>query len=456
MFHRISLFHRNFQNMANISIKFYLNRQKANPTTGTLPIYCRLIVERQKKEFRLPKTFDLKPAEEYLWNEMSQRLNTRKSPTNDYLNHLELTFQRELTFSEGITLEKLAEKLQQSSEESKSPKVPTIIEYFDDYLAEEIETPIRTEGTKKNYRNAFRQLKNYLRLNKLDRLKINEFTFKEANGFKLYLEKELDPTVKKGELSKKVANKEVSSSTKIKNVKPVFSKAVLEGFLKSNPFGKIRLNHRSQKGPHLTSFEIRKLYKLSLNNRGELHLIRDIYLFMIYTGLSWTDAITMTTRDIRETNGGRLGLIDSRDKTGCPYRQIIIRPAEAIIKKYSSQNRISRDERIFPTISNVDFNRKLKLLGSIADIPVNLTTKTARNTCREQIFEAGIRESLLISTYMGWSPRNDEKVKMQYLGITEQKLLQFSCELEIQLHNVVHEMLPEENEVILKANSLTW
>ena len=70
--------------MANISIKFYLNRQKANPTTGTLPIYCRLIVERQKKEFRLPKTFDIKLAEEYLWNEMSQRLNTRKSPTNDY------------------------------------------------------------------------------------------------------------------------------------------------------------------------------------------------------------------------------------------------------------------------------------------------------------------------------------------------------------------------------------
>jgi hypothetical protein len=137
-------------------------------------------------------------------------------------------------------------------------------------------------------------------------------------------------------------------------------------------------------------------------------------------------------------------------------RQVIIKPAEKIIKKYYKcwNNRLS--ERIFPTISDVDVNRKLKIIAPYAGIQIILKTKTARITCREQIYEANISETLVTDVYMGWSPSTKQKVKLQYLAVTENKLLRFASELEIHYHNVLIKTVLIQNEVISRANALTW
>lgn len=331
--------------MASTSLKFYVNNQKLNAKKGTLPIYCRLINNKNKKEFRLPKTFDIKDSEINFWNSMTRRLNIRNHPTNEYLNALEYKFQKLLTYSPEMSLEDFINEIQNIN--SKKEAEPSLIDYIDKYLIEEIETPIRKEGTKKNYRNAFKQLKNYLKYQKLDKIKICDFTFKEAKGFKLYLEKEFEIFEKKGLLIKKIANQEVSSSTKIKNVKPVFKKAVFEGYLKSNPFENIKLNHRSVKSPPLSSCELRRIYQLELSHLPDLDQIKDIFLFMVYTGLSIIDIHSLSSEDIRETNGGRLMLDDKREKSKSQVRQIIIRPAETIIKKYVCVGRNTKGKKYF-------------------------------------------------------------------------------------------------------------
>ncbi len=440
--------------MASTTLKFYLNKQKLNAKTGTAPIYCRLIAKKQKKEFRLPKTFDLKHSELSLWNEMSQRLNARNHSTNDYINSLEHKFQKLLTFSSGISLEDIVNSLQDINPITNEE--PTLIDFFDRYLAEEIETPIRTEGTKKNYRNAFRQFKNYLHYENLDKLRISQFSYKEAQGFKLYLEKDIDPKYKKEALSKKVPNKEVSSSTKIKNIKPVFLKAVREGYYLESPFSNVKLNHDSPKSPHLSSIEIRAIFEFDTSIKPELDLIKDIFLFICYTGLSITDALNLTTEDIKTTKTGRLSLVSKRQKTSSTIKQVIIKPAEFIILKYSQLKKSKFKSKIFPSITDVDINRKLKLLASYVGIMINLTTKTGRITCLEQIYEAGINDPILTNVYMGWSQKKENKVKLQYMAITEEKLLEFSSRLEIHYHNVLKHEILIENEVISKAKALVW
>ena len=146
--------------MASISLKFYLNRVKVNPKTGTFPIYARLLENRVKKEFRLPKAFDLKPSEDYLWNEMNQRLNSKNHPTNHYLHELDITFQKIITFSHKITIDEISIQLQNINRNVQNNQEPLLIDYLERYLHDEIETPKLAEGTKKNYRNAFRQFKN--------------------------------------------------------------------------------------------------------------------------------------------------------------------------------------------------------------------------------------------------------------------------------------------------------
>ena len=253
-----------------------------------------------------------------------------------------------------------------------------------------------------------------------------------------------------------MANSEVSSSTKIKNVKPIFKKALQEGLISTHPFTNIRICQTSEKSPSLTMQEIKNIYDLDLSEKPTLDLVKDIFLFMVYTGLSIIDTLTLSTNDIKEGNNGRYLIDTTRTKTNMQVRQIIIKPAEKILKKYWKYGRNKISEKVFPTISDVDVNRKLKIIASYSGIHTNLTTKTARITCREQIYEANATEPLLIDVYMGWRPSTKEKVKLQYLAVTENKLLRLASELEIHYHNVLNGSNIVQNEVISRANALTW
>jgi site-specific recombinase XerD len=220
---------------------------------------------------------------------MSQRLNLRNNPTNDYLTALEHKFQKILTFHDEISIENIANELQNISQ--KKEDNPTLVQYLDQYLKEEIETPVRKEGTKKNYRNAFRQLKIFLRYEKIEKIKLKDFTCNEARKFKLFHEKNIEPNNKKDYMAKKIANSEVSSSTKVKNIKPLFKKAVEQGLIKVHPFHNIVLCKTSEKSPNLTMQEIKAIYDLDLSQKPELSFVKDIFLFMVYTGLSIIDTL---------------------------------------------------------------------------------------------------------------------------------------------------------------------
>jgi hypothetical protein len=202
--------------------------------------------------------------------------------------------------------------------------------------------------------------------------------------------------------------------------------------------------------------EIKAIYDLDLSQKPELSFVKDIFLFMVYTGLSIIDTLSLSSHNVKQSNGGRYILDTTRAKTKMQVRQIIIKPAEIIINKYLRTRNSLINERVFPPISDVDVNRKLKIIASYAGININLITKTARITCREQIYEANISESMLIDVYMGWRPTTKEKVKLQYLAVTENKLLKLASELEIHYHNVINGIILYENEVISKANGLKW
>lgn len=444
--------------MPSINLKYYPHKDKVNAKSGKIPIYCRLLRGRVKTEFRLPKMFDLSNNELILWEESTQRLKQKSSPVNNYLNSLDFKFQQLITFSEGRlpNLKDIVLKLQDSQNYNEDECNPKIIAYLNRYLREEIETNTRKEGTKRNYRNAFKQLVSFLHYSKLSEIRIKDFKFKQAQEFKLYLEKEIDAQYLYACSTKKVANKEVSSSTKIKNIKPVFSKAINEGIISENPFKQVKLNHSSEKSPNLSTSELKAIYDYDFTDKTELQLVKDLFLFMCFTGLSITDTLSLSSEHIKELNELRLILEKNREKTRCQIKQVLIKPAELLLKKYYQPKKSSFPVQIFPKISDVDVNRKLKLIAIYAGIKINLTTKIARITCREQLFEATIGEPEIVNLYMGWSPTVRDKVKLQYLSITDNKLLQFSSQLEIYFHNVLKRGHVTQNEIILTANKLIW
>jgi Fe2+ or Zn2+ uptake regulation protein len=218
--------------MKKMSIGFHPIQSKINAKTQKIPINVRLIVDGQKSEMRLPSTYDLTANELCKWNSFQQRIDAKNCDINDYLNAI--NSRRKLLDIENLHTEQALSKkqiLDRILGRRESIQVPTVYDYCKEfYRIGVIDNIKRKEGTKENYNNAIKQLCKYLEYNNLKRLTFQEFTELHAVGFKTYLETKFDTSIDKHPalIGKKV-NTSVSSSTKVKNVKPIFKKAIKNG-----------------------------------------------------------------------------------------------------------------------------------------------------------------------------------------------------------------------------------
>jgi len=414
--------------MKKLSIGFHPNVKRKNVSNGKTQIVMRVILNGIKKEVRLPDVYDLSEADQLKWNPTSQRLDSKTSDVNDYLNAI-ISRRKSIdlrTDSKPISLNEVIDELLGSFEIKNEI---AIYDYAKRYLREEVENSSKKIGTKKNYRNAINQFCIFLELKGWSKLPIKDFKFEKANLFKKFLETPLENLevlgISKTECVKKYAagnqkvvkkktkalNVEGSSSTKVKNIRPVFEKAINEELIISNPFKKVKLSFIPEEPANaLTMPMLKRIVELENLNNGLIYT-KDLFLFMCFTGFSYVDMINFKSTEFEITDNG-VTLLDTkkRVKTGFRIKQILSNEAGAIMSKYFNSG-FGNYATIFPHESLESLNRKLKVIQSIADIPYNLITKCARLTFKFIARQSGITNDVLVKNLMGWkSPRTMEGV----------------------------------------------
>ncbi len=410
--------------MNKVNLTFYPNNGKKSARTGKTPIYLRLY-GAGKLEVRLNTLYDLSCEELPKWNEFSQRLDVKDSDINTYLSEIAKRFKslknEALLNGSQFSLLEIRDAILKTAD---SKKELTVSEYAKKYLIDDVETnKNRSEGTKKNYRNAINQLCQYLQYANKATYKLKDFDFEEADGFKKYLESAI-PSMPDKEI-----NTEVSSSTKIKNVKPIFNRAVNEGLISKNPFERVKLKFESEELAFSLNIEqLKSIYDLDFSNNNALEFAKDFLLFMCFTGLSYSDAIAFSMDYLSLRNDNKWLYDTSRNKTGKRVKQVIISYAQQIITKYLDKGFHYPNNRVFPQLTGENINIKLKLVAALAGISENISTKTGRITCSELIEEAGLEEMLLVHSFMGWS--NGKNIRRRYFSISYEKLLRFSQKFE--------------------------
>lgn len=422
--------------MNKVNLTFYPNKSKKSARTGKIPIYLRLY-GAGKLEVRLNTLYDLSSEDLDRWNEFSQRLDVKDSDTNSYLSEISKRFKSlkndALLNGSHYTLSEIRDVILKTAD---SKKELTVFEYAKKYLTEDVEkNKNRSEGTKKNYRNAVNQLCQYLQYANKATYKMKDFDFEEADGFKKYLESAIPS------MPDKERNTEVSSSTKIKNVKPIFNRAVNEGLIPKNPFDRVKLKFESDDLAFSLNIEqLKSVYALECSKNNALEFAKDFLLFMCFTGLSYSDAIAFSMDYLSLRNDNKWLYDTSRNKTGKRVKQVITSYAQEIINKYLNKGFNYLDNRIFPQLTGENINIKLKLVAALAGISENISTKTGRITCSELIEEAGLEEMLLVHSFMGWS--NGKNIRRRYFSISYEKLLRFSQRFE----NYISDNIIERNE----------
>ena len=404
---------------------FLLDSSKKHARTGKTPIYMRIIFKRKKTDVRL--LHDVSDDLFHRWDPFTMRFMERNNPINNYLSYLESRFQNLLITAHRELNEYDTVKIKDHILEirNEKPNEISLIKYVDNYLNDVI-NPNRqlSKGTKINYKKSVNHLKSFLEYNKLEKLLLVKFSNSIATKFKDYLVNDI-PAIDKCGMA------EVSAATIIKKLKPMMERAVLDEILGANPFKGIRLKNKSPLRDRLTIDQVKKLWELDLSNNSYLAVYRDIFLFSVFTGLAYQDAMNLKKTDIVAYDNDNLCIKIRRQKTDITTEVVIVKFVQEIIGRFNKMPETQILNSILPKRSNQKVNKVLKELAGRAEIPFELSTHIARHTFRQLLAEAGIGDYGVIKRMLGQSRGGD--VDEVYYSVTQSRLIDAKEKFELYL-----------------------
>ena len=157
--------------------------------------------------------------------------------------------------------------------------------------------------------------------------------------------------------------------------------AMHKGYLEKFPFENYKIRQPKKKIQYLTQEEVNRIEKGDFKVE-RLNIIRDIFLFCIYTGLAYAEVESLHPDSITQGIDGEPWLNINRKKTKKDYQVPLFPQAIAILEKYKEHPRCLKKNRCLPVPSNVKYNAYLKEIGDMADIPKDkpLVSHLARKT----------------------------------------------------------------------------
>lgn len=108
-------------------------------------------------------------------------------------------------------------------------------------------------------------------------------------------------------------------------------------------------------------------------------LVRDVFLFSCYTGLSFIDAWNLTKDNIGIGIDGNKWIFTACQKTKIASHIPLLPIAEDIIKKYEKHPMCAISGKLLPVLSNQKMNAYLKEIADLCEITKELTFHNARH-----------------------------------------------------------------------------
>ena len=158
-----------------------------------------------------------------------------------------------------------------------------------------------------------------------------------------------------------------------RSLKALLNRAVTFEKIDRNPYellkGKFKRGDK-ENVEYLTESEMKRFEALDVSSDLTMQISKDIFTFQMYTGLSYSDAMAFEFSQYRQENGKWINT-GERIKTGVPFVSSLLPPAVSVLEKYDFK---------IPQIENHVYNRALKALGVMAQIPIPLHSHLARHT----------------------------------------------------------------------------
>ena len=152
--------------------------------------------------------------------------------------------------------------------------------------------------------------------------------------------------------------------------------AINNGWLQRDPFYAYSITKEETKRGFLSKEEINLLIKGTFK-KPSYTLIRDLFIFCTFTGLSWTDMEHLTKENLQTSFDGHLWIKTNRQKTGTESNIRLLDVAKHIIEKYEG---LAENGKLLPVPCYVNCKNSIKVIAKKCGIEKNVTWHMSRHT----------------------------------------------------------------------------
>lgn len=182
----------------------------------------------------------------------------------------------------------------------------------------------------------------------------------------------------------------------------------------SNPFLFYTYQFDKKKPVYLTKQEIDRIWKKQFKT-PRLTLVRDLFIFSCYTGLSFAEICNLRKDNIQKMNDGSSWIFIKRKKTDVmSYIPLLPIPIKLIGKHQNTKN----EDLVFNTYTNQKTNEYLKEIAEVCGIRKNLIFHLARHSFATLALSYGVS----IESISGMLGHTNITTTQIYAQITKQKI----------------------------------
>ena len=160
-------------------------------------------------------------------------------------------------------------------------------------------------------------------------------------------------------------------------------KAWRRGIVRTDPFGEYSLEMQETDRGYLTEEELRTLAG-TVFVKKQTNLVRDMFLFGCFTGLSYIDIKTLTHDKIQRMDfDGEEWIITRRTKTRVSSNVPLMEIAKELIERYKG---LAGGDLVFPMPSNSTCNKHLKRIAEACGIRKDIGFHLSRHTFATTVY----------------------------------------------------------------------
>ena len=293
--------------------------------------------------------------------QLNGRIDAVKNPIDDFITSL-------MRDGVAFTWDRLSAFLSREAVKEQS-----FVEYVAERIAER--NDIR-ESTRKSHAKILSSLDDFGRLRSFDDLTRANI----AAYYDWLLGREIVKIGRDGkEYRTKMAVQTVASYMKI--LRTYIRDAIVHERIDRDPSVGVKVKRgETMDSRWLTEEELSRIENAELSS-GSLVRVRDLFVFMCYSGLAFSDLMDFNAEKIEDDGNGMM-LVGRRKKTGQEYVVLILPKAREILEKYAYR---------LPRYTNQQFNHRLKELAAEAGVNRRISSHFGRHTAAMTFLNSGVR-----------------------------------------------------------------